>query len=312
MIPTYNRIEFLGKTIRSVLDQDLGSELMQIEVIDNCSPDYNVAAFVKEIAGNRVTYFRQETTVDFQENWNTCIRRSRGKWVHILHDDDMVLPGFYETYKKFIEDHPEIGLVFCQSVNINEKDEQIRIYIPPIPYNKDGILNEPIPLLIADNFIPSTSAVVSRKIYEKIGGFHPHIMHTIDWDMWIRISKESSIGYIYKPLLAYRVHSQSGSNLQDYTIEQIDKKYEDIIFIIETYGELLPRKTRNKTVKKFKKRFSLGADIRKKVQIREKKFLVATYHAKWAWKIYPSVLNFLKYSLFRLRYRKFILKNTKV
>ena len=67
---------------------------MQIEVIDNFSQDINIPEFVKDIGGGRVSCYRQPRHVDFQENWTTCIQRSRGRWVHILHDDDMVLPGF--------------------------------------------------------------------------------------------------------------------------------------------------------------------------------------------------------------------------
>ena len=30
--------------------------------------------------------------------WNRCIERARGEWVHILHQDDIVLPGFYIVF----------------------------------------------------------------------------------------------------------------------------------------------------------------------------------------------------------------------
>jgi len=40
MIPTYNaRADYLEETLTSVLQQDPGSEQMQIEVIDDHSPD---------------------------------------------------------------------------------------------------------------------------------------------------------------------------------------------------------------------------------------------------------------------------------
>ena len=37
MIPTYNCADYLHETLKSVLAQDPGSEVMQIEVIDDCS-----------------------------------------------------------------------------------------------------------------------------------------------------------------------------------------------------------------------------------------------------------------------------------
>jgi len=55
MVPTYNpRPEHLEQALQSVLMQDPGPERMQIEIVDDCSPDVDVAALVKTIAGDRV------------------------------------------------------------------------------------------------------------------------------------------------------------------------------------------------------------------------------------------------------------------
>ncbi len=48
MIPTYNCAKYLRETLLSVLAQDPGAEVMQIEVIDDCSTD-NPAAVVEEV-----------------------------------------------------------------------------------------------------------------------------------------------------------------------------------------------------------------------------------------------------------------------
>ena len=53
MIPAYNCLPFLKKTIESVLVQDMGQEKMQIEVVDDCSRDGDVKKLVEEVGKGR-------------------------------------------------------------------------------------------------------------------------------------------------------------------------------------------------------------------------------------------------------------------
>src|SRR5215211_1793383 len=89
MIPTYECAGYLRQTLRSVLAQDPGPEVMQIEVVDDASTD-DPAAVVAELGGGRVDFFRQPRNVGHVENFNTCLRRAQGRLVHLLHGDDAV------------------------------------------------------------------------------------------------------------------------------------------------------------------------------------------------------------------------------
>src|ERR1700712_4267028 len=82
MIPVYNCIEFLSETLESVLKQDTGDHVMQIEVVDDCSTDGDVAALVKSIGKGRIKYFCQEYNCGSLRNFETCLNRSKGYWVH--------------------------------------------------------------------------------------------------------------------------------------------------------------------------------------------------------------------------------------
>ncbi len=123
MIPTYNRADYLERTLKSVLEQAPGPDEMQIEVVDNCSTKCDTEAIVKRLAGDRISFFRQPETVIPNLQGITCMRRSRGRWVHIQHDDDMVMPGFYDTYKRFIDEHTGVVLVYCRAIAVDENDE---------------------------------------------------------------------------------------------------------------------------------------------------------------------------------------------
>src|SRR4029450_1568238 len=101
IIPSYNpRAAYLEETLRSVLAQDPGPDEMQIEVVDDCSPDGAPVELVHRIAGDRVAVHRERKNNGLAGIWNRCIERACGEWVHILHQDDIVLPGFYEHLRK--------------------------------------------------------------------------------------------------------------------------------------------------------------------------------------------------------------------
>src|SRR5438128_483601 len=95
MIPTFHCARFLRQTLESVLSQDPGPDVMQIEVIDDCSTQDDPESVVRAVAGERVHFFRQPKNVGHTRNFETCLQRARGYLVHLLHGDDAVLPGFY-------------------------------------------------------------------------------------------------------------------------------------------------------------------------------------------------------------------------
>src|SRR5438309_440238 len=85
MIPVRDRLQFLEQCLRSVLDQAPGPDEMQIEVVDNSTTDKGVKHFVRSIADSRVAYYKQPLELTMAQNWNSCVTRANGHFVHILH-----------------------------------------------------------------------------------------------------------------------------------------------------------------------------------------------------------------------------------
>jgi len=100
MIPTFNCAKYLRQTLESVLAQDPGPGLMQIEVVDDVSTKDDPEAVVREIGKGRVQFYRNGQNLGAIRNFNGCVQRAKGHWVHILHGDDAVLPGFIGRYRQ--------------------------------------------------------------------------------------------------------------------------------------------------------------------------------------------------------------------
>jgi glycosyltransferase involved in cell wall biosynthesis len=120
MIPTFNCAELLRLTLAAVLTQDPGPDQMPVEVIVDGSPKDDPEAVVREVGGGRVAFYRQPKNLGATGNFNSCLERSRGRYVQVLHGDDLVQPGFYAAMRALLESHPEAGSAHCQFAIIDD------------------------------------------------------------------------------------------------------------------------------------------------------------------------------------------------
>jgi glycosyltransferase involved in cell wall biosynthesis len=209
MIPTYNaRTGYLEEVLRSVLQQDLGPDEMQIEVVDDCSNDNTAFEVAHRIGGGRVTFHRGSENKGLANNWNRCIERARGHWVHILHQDDFVLPGFYNRLLKGAQ-QSDAGALFCRYAVANSKGHWL--HISELHLESAGLLQDWHASITIQQFIQSPAIAVRRMAYEKVGGFLPHLHYVPDWEMWQRIASQFSFWFEPSILACYRGHRDSAT-----------------------------------------------------------------------------------------------------
>jgi hypothetical protein len=209
MIPTYNCARHLRQTLESVLAQDPGPEVMQIEVVDDHSTADDPAAVVAELGGGRVAFHRQERNVGHTRNFATCLRRSRGLLIHQLHGDDLVRDGFYRTMERAFAAHPEIGAAFCRHDVIGEQGQWQST--SPLERETSGILDDWLATLALGQRIQTPAMVVRRAVYERLGGFDERLSWTEDWEMWVRIAAHYPVWYEVESLAVYRAHAASNT-----------------------------------------------------------------------------------------------------
>lgn len=210
IIPTYNCAKYLEQTLKSVLEQDPGPEEMQIEVVDDCSTKDDPEAVVREIGKGRVSFFRQPNNVGISANWTTCINRAKGHWVHILHGDDTVMPGFYKRLREALEKEPAVGASFCRQIYMDEEGN--KLLSSRLERETPGILENWLEQIAVSQLIQTPAIVVKRSVYEQLGGFHPELSHAADWEMWKRIAVHYPVWYEPQPLACYRQHSSSDTS----------------------------------------------------------------------------------------------------
>jgi len=233
MIPTYNCAAYLRQTLASVLQQDPGPGAMQIEVVDDASTD-DPKSVVDELAPSRVGFHRQPENVGAVRNFNTCLIRARGELVHLLHGDDWVREGFYETMARPFAT-TEVGAAFCRWVATNESGDWQKIAALEQP--TAGVIPDWLERIAEGQRLQTPCMVVRRAVYEAVGGFDARLDgYAEDWEMWVRIAARYAVWYELESLAVYRVHSSSLSGQMLRTGENVRK----LRLAIETNAHALP------------------------------------------------------------------------
>jgi glycosyltransferase involved in cell wall biosynthesis len=210
MIPTYNpRADYLEETLKSVLQQDPGPDQMQIEVVDDCSNDNTASEVTRRLGAGRVTFHAESQNRGLANNWNTCIERARGHWVHILHQDDIVLPGFYDLLRKAVE-CTEAGAIFCRHAIVNSNGHWMRI--SELHRESAGLLDDWHAKITTEQLIQFPAIAVRRRVYEQLGGFLPNLHYVVDWEMWQRIASQFPVCFEPSILACYRLHGSSATS----------------------------------------------------------------------------------------------------
>jgi len=208
MIPTYEADELLEATLRHVLAQDPGPEHMHIEVVDDGSTRADPVSVVERLAPGRVAVFRHPVNLGAPRTFNTCVERALGTWVHLLHGDDVVRPGFYAAYEAHIRSHP-CSMAVAQSFRIDTDDEYLGVS-PRLPHVA-GYVVDPEACFALEHPVDAVSVVVRRDAYERTGGFRPGLVHANDWEMWIRQGRHGRVSRVPGAHAGYRRHAASDS-----------------------------------------------------------------------------------------------------
>ena len=237
MIPTYHCARYLGQALASVLAQDPGPEVMQIEVVDDCSTQDDPESVVRSVGGGRVGFYRRPQNGGHTRNFETCLQRSRGHLVHLLHGDDATRLGFYEKLARPFAINPGLGAAFCRVITMSDDCQWVGI--SPLQQPQSAILPNLLERLAVKQRIQTPSIVVRREVYETLGGFDRRLTWTEDWEMWARVAARYPVWHEPEPLALYRVHASSNTGRYTRTGETL-RDLRRLFAILETY---LPAET---------------------------------------------------------------------
>ena len=93
-IPTYKRFDLLKETLRSVFANNFQTSI-EVIIVDN-DPDNESLALeeMKEFGSFQFKYYKNIENYGMFGNWNQCLMLASGKYITLLHDDDLLKDNF--------------------------------------------------------------------------------------------------------------------------------------------------------------------------------------------------------------------------
>jgi len=127
-IPTYNRPEGLHRTLECITGQSYRN--LEIIVSDNCSPGVDTENVVKEFQRDdpRIHYFRQDENRGPAANFAFVLEKATGDYFMWATDDDERDQDFIKSCVNLLLLHRQVGMAFCNIVNIDSFGRIIREY----------------------------------------------------------------------------------------------------------------------------------------------------------------------------------------
>jgi glycosyltransferase involved in cell wall biosynthesis len=244
--PCYNLEKFVGKTIESVLAQTFTD--WEYVIVDDGSTD-NSAQVVS-------SYTKVEPRLQLirQVNGGMANARNNGfkassldsKYLLFLDADDCLEPQMLEVMVKYLDEHPHVGLAYCDHWNIDADDQVFdRIYVSRMVPSPFGI--RALPYDIAETPVEAIvsglgagmdgRAVLRRCIYEKTMGWDEELRRGgIAIDLFAHMALLSDVHFIPQRLHKYRLHSPNQSHRTVNYEEQSQKilaKWKEGTFLTE-------------------------------------------------------------------------------
>ena len=189
IIPTYNRADKIEKSIKSVLDQTYDDFILI--VVDDCSMD-NTEEIVRNIGDERIVFHRLSENKGAGGARNEGVRLAETEYIAFHDSDDLWLPDKLEKQIKYMDDHPDTGLVYGK-MRVNARDGSYAFPDEAEPGELEGDI---FSWLLRRNTIGTPVMFIRKKCFDNAGGFDASLRCLEDWEFAIRFSERFKIGFL--------------------------------------------------------------------------------------------------------------------
>ncbi len=199
ILPVHNRRKFIENTIASVMCQTFPD--WELLIMDDGSTD-GTPELLKSFCDPRIKKFRQENQGASVAR-NELIKKSEGKYIVYLDDDDILLPYHLELLREVLLNDLSCGYVWGDTLYFSLEGK-----VPEYWYFAASRWQgrRQYPFFITDIGFYMGSFMIRRELQEKAGFFDPEMIRGQDMDMFRKFTSIGRGRCVCLPVNGVRVH----------------------------------------------------------------------------------------------------------
>jgi glycosyltransferase involved in cell wall biosynthesis len=201
--PSFNQARFLDETIQSVLSQKYPH--IEYMIVDGGSTDQS-AEIIRRYQAS-LAWWVSEPDQGQTDALNKGFSRAHGDILAWINSDDTYYPEAVSEAVDYLASHPEVGMVYGDANLVDETGKILgRFPARQTDYQK---------LRRGYVHIPQQAAFFRADLWRQVGPLDPSFYFAMDYDLWVRLSKISSLKYQPRLWANFRLHGQGKSVASD-------------------------------------------------------------------------------------------------
>ena len=189
VIPTYNRYEFLKRSLTSVYAQTyLPSEVI---VVDDGSTD-DTSQIIEDFPNIKYIYQKNSGVSSAR---NCGIKKSSNEWIAFLDSDDEWHENKLQNQVEYHKNNPEIKMSYTDELWIRDAKE---VKIPKKFKKYGGNIFEKC---LSHCIIAPSATLLHKNLIDETGLFDESLEVCEDYDLWLRVASRNEIGLVDEKLI---------------------------------------------------------------------------------------------------------------
>lgn len=207
IMPVHNGARFIARAIESIRQQTFSD--WELIVIDDGSTDAT-PDILSSLHDPRIVVVRQQKS-GVSVARNSGLQMASGRYVAWLDADDFYLPTALSNLSDYLEEHPEVDVVFSDGYFCDEDDRPLLRLSEHRPALYTGKILEP--LVLTASVISGIICTMTRRVVLDSWQirFDTGLAIGEDWDFWIEVARHAEFGYVDQQTCAYRIHATNST-----------------------------------------------------------------------------------------------------
>ncbi len=191
LITAYNVEKYIGRAIRSIINQSADRESYEIIVINDCSTDRT--RFALEIFEDEIRLFNNEKRIGLPASLNKGIKKAKGQYIIRVDGDDYVHREFIKILELHLTMNEGSHAMACDYILVDDNERVL---------GHKNCMDEPI----ACGIMFRIEQIIDIGLYDE------DFLCREDEDLRLRFLKKYNIERVKLPLYRYRRHENNMTN----------------------------------------------------------------------------------------------------